>query len=202
MGYTHYWTYKNPTIALAKYMNQETDIYKLDYDQREEAYKGLPAKDKIIKRIENHIKAFKEIAKDVQLIVDEARKKGIVICDGSGKGNPIISQTNIWLNGDGSKELDHETFAFDLFDIGRFNKIENLENDEIWSFCKTAHKPYDLVVCASLMAIKHHLKSDFKISSDGSIEYGEWKEAIEFYENLFNRKAPKQLMNYLQKEHA
>lgn len=202
MGYTHYWTYKNPTIALAKYMNQESDIYKLDYDQREDAYKSLPDKNKIIKRIENHVTAFKAIAKDVQLIVDEARKKGIVICGGLGEGEPNISQTNIWLNGDGSKDLDHETFAVDLFDIGRFNTIEKLKNDEIWAFCKTAHKPYDLVVCASLMAIKHHLKSDFEVSSDGSIEYGEWDIAIKFYEELFNRKVPKQLMNYLQKETA
>lgn len=183
-------------------MNQETDIYKLDYDQRDEAYKSLPDKIKIIQRIQNHVTAFKEIAKDVQLIVDEAIKKGIVICGGLGKGNPEINDIRIWLNGDGSKNLDHETFTIDLFETGSFNTIEKLKNDEIFAFCKTAHKPYDLVVCASLMVIKHHLKSDFEVSSDGSIEYGEWKEAIEFYEKLFNRKVPKQLMNYLQKENA
>lgn len=181
-------------------MNQETDIYKLDYDQRSIAYANLPNRKNILVRIENHLNAFKEIAEDVQLIVNEAQKRGIVIKGGVGEDEPKINQYGIWLNGDGSKDLNHETFSIDLFETGSFNTIEKLKNEEIFGFCKTAHKPYDLVVCASLMAFKHHLKRDFEISSDGSLEYGEWNEAIEFYEKLFKRKTPASLMKYLKKE--
>ena len=182
-------------------MNQETEIYKLPNEERDEAYQTLPNKKRIVQRIENHLKAFKAIAKDVQFIVDEARKKEIVICGGVGEDDPKIDQYGIWLNGDGSQDLNHETFSLEMFDTGRFNTVEKLKNSEIFGFCKTAHKPYDLVVCASLIAIKNHLKSDFEISSDGSLQYGEWDEAIEFYKELFpKREIPKSLMKYLTRE--
>ena len=46
-----------------------------------------------------------------------------------------------------------------------------------WSFCKTARKPYDLLVCACLIATHEILGYD--VSSDGDLE--DWKPAINFY---------------------
>ena len=68
-------------------------------------------------------------------------------------------------------DLDHETFLLTRKDSGNFN------------FCKTARKPYDLMVCAVLFLAKYHLKDKIKISSDGDME--DWKPAIEFVESLF-----------------
>ena len=42
-------------------------------------------------------------------------------------------------------------------------------------FCKTARKPYDIVVCMALIALEHHARAD--ISSDGDQE--DWQDAID-----------------------
>ena len=38
----------------------------------------------------------------------------------------------------------------------------------VFSFCKTAFKPYDVTVCAALIAFKHRLGPDATVSSDGN----------------------------------
>ncbi len=43
-----------------------------------------------------------------------------------------------------------------------------------WSFCKTARKPYDLVVCAILLRAHQHMPTCVAIGSDGSWE-AEWQ---------------------------
>lgn len=58
----------------------------------------------------------------------------------------------IFLNGIG--EDGHETFAI------------NTGASE-WGFCKTARKPYDIVVCKVLLILKHYLGDDIKVESDG-----------------------------------
>ena len=47
-----------------------------------------------------------------------------------------------------------------------------------FNFCKTARKPYDLVVCASLIMINELVPDAFEIGSDGSIH--DWQYAIDF----------------------
>lgn len=66
-------------------------------------------------------------------------------------------------------DLGHETFFLARKDKG--------------GFCKTARKPYDLMVCAMLFLAKYHFKDKIKISSDGGTE--DWKPAIEFVASLF-----------------
>lgn len=74
-----------------------------------------------------------------QAIVAVAKSKyGIVIRNGFGDDKPTINMEKIWLNGDGSNGLDHETYCL----------ISGKASD--FDFCKTAEKPYDLVVNAML----------------------------------------------------
>ena len=47
-----------------------------------------------------------------------------------------------------------------------------------FNFCKTARKPYDLVVCAALILINQMAPDVFDISSDGSIH--DWRYVIDF----------------------
>lgn len=91
---------------------------------------------------------------------------------GSGKGRPQFTSKVVCFNGDAINDLDHETFY-----IG--------ENYFEWTFCKTARKPYDLLVCACLLAAREILK--FDVSTDGTFE--DWKPAIDFYvETIYSEK--------------
>lgn len=60
----------------------------------------------------------------------------------------------------GTAELSHEDFVL------REHYNQNLVND-YFGFCKTAYKPYDLMVTGCLLILNHYLKSNITISSDG-----------------------------------
>jgi len=63
---------------------------------------------------------------------------------------PVFGPDVIRFNGVGDD--GHETFLV--------NRIDSL-------FCKTAHKPYDDVVCACMIVFNHYLGDKVKITSDG-----------------------------------
>lgn len=68
-------------------------------------------------------------------IIKDCDDKGILIRNGWGTGNPIVTLDCISINGNADTELDHESFVIsdDKEDIG-------------FGFCKTARKPYDYAV--------------------------------------------------------
>jgi len=72
----------------------------------------------------------------------------------------------ILFNGKGSDA--HEDFSL------RATYKENLDE---FNFCKTARKPYDVVVVACLLILKYHLKELIHVSSDGFSE--DWQEGQE-----------------------
>jgi len=76
-------------------------------------------------------------------------------------GGPIVDESRIHLNGEGSD--GHETF------------IINREGTD--DFCKTAAKPYDVVVVAILLAAKTIAPDAFDVDTDGIL--GDWEEGIE-----------------------
>lgn len=86
---------------------------------------------------------------------------------GAGNG-PEFSKDLVIFNGVG--ENSHETFV-----------IAYKEND--WNFCKTARKPYDLLVCACLLAAADIL--EYKISSDGDLN--DWIPAMKFYNKVIEK---------------
>tara|TARA_Y100000310_G_scaffold118012_1_gene116738 strand:+ start:916 stop:1515 length:600 start_codon:yes stop_codon:yes gene_type:complete len=55
-----------------------------------------------------------------------------------------------------------------------------------FEFTKTAHKPYDLVVCCCLLLAKKHLRDDIVVTSDGS--WDEWQDAMKIIVNDFGYK--------------
>ena len=91
----------------------------------------------------------------------------LIICGGNGADIPIFNKTEVWFNGDERNGLDHETFYI-------------TRNNDDWSFCKTARKPYDLLVCAVLIAAHNIL--GYEVTSDGDLE--DWKEAIDLYSEV------------------
>ena len=96
-----------------------------------------------------------------------------------------VNKNRIRFNGIGDK--GHETFLFDFTKTG-------------FEFCKTARKPYDIPVCKVLIILKHYLKDDLKVSSDGDIEKGEWEEPIEEIVQEFGIEYVKEIQKELEKE--
>lgn len=102
-----------------------------------------------------------------------------------GSGQPEVTESLISFNGDGDAGEDHESFVVELEDRAYedegMRKWQSLRPG--FGFCKTQRKPYDLVVCCSLMALSESLEG-FKVSSDG--DEGDWSEAFEFYREKVN----------------
>lgn len=105
----------------------------------------------------------------VEKIVETAVEAGIQIENDFGQD--IFS-----FNGVG--ENAHETFGF-------------AAGDEGFNFCKTAFKPYDAVVTASLIHIKSVLKDDITVTSDGN--WVDWEGGTLLFEEVFGH-APEQML--------
>ncbi len=104
------------------------------------------------------------------------------LCGGDGTGEPEFKKDIICFNGDASKELDHETFLLQVDNDGR------AENGLVFDFCKTARKPYDLMVQISMLRLKHHFPES-KISSDGDSK--DWANGRKLYKKIFGENPPK-----------
>ena len=103
---------------------------------------------------------WSKIVRLAKAAIKTAEKHGIVIRDGWGKGKPKIDNKEIYLNGDGEKDLDHETFRI----------TKKLKDD--WGFTKTARKPYDAVVATILVGIQKIAPKKFEARADGSLRIG------------------------------
>jgi len=117
------------------------------------------------------LQAVKLIQKAHKLINKE---KICVIRGGLGEGTPMINESQVWFNGDEKTGMDHETFSI------KWYPEKGIARD----FCKTARKPYDILVCFSLLAFKHAF-NDYKVfhfSSDG--DNSEWEEAKDLFTRI------------------
>lgn len=112
----------------------------------------------------NYDEGFMNVQLDIQKIL-RVKPNDIILRGGDGTGEPEFKSEFICFNGNGEDNLDHETFYFD--------------GVTDFSFCKTARKPYDLIVCLILISLKNHIEG-FDFSSDGDKD--EWESIFEFYE--------------------
>jgi len=112
---------------------------------------------------------FKEWTEGVKAIVETATEAGIPLGNGLGFDAPNIDETLVALNGVG--EYGHETFGIRL-------------GDEGFDFCKTAQKPYDSVVTASLIHAKKIFGDSIEIKSDG--DWDDWEGGQLLYETVFD----------------
>lgn len=120
-------------------------------------------------------KASKQIKKFADFITTN-KSEVYKICGGLGDGNPIFNESEVWFNGDRAQSLDHETF-----------KIYWGKKSD--SFCKTARKPYDLIVCFALLTFAEILPEAFTFSSDGTVADDEWQKGVEYYETFTGKTA-------------
>lgn len=99
---------------------------------------------------------------DIQRVVAMA---GIPLANGQGEPGtlPIFNEEEVYFNGVGP--ASHETF------------VVRYGGATVSDFCKTAQKPYDLMVCACLIILKRWIPT-LKVSSDGGEEELGWGNAI------------------------
>lgn len=83
------------------------------------------------------------------------------------------------LNFNGVGNLSHEDFSF----------REHFRENSDFDFCKTARKPYDVVVTACLIVMKHYLKDGINVSSDG--DASEWNDGLELAKKVTKLKTLK-----------
>lgn len=101
---------------------------------------------------------------------------------GSFNGD-FIKNNTLAFNGIGDNS--HETFVMqqdlnpEQWEIDRAGE----DNGLFFEFCKTARKPYDVMVCAALIIAKKRFGKYIKIASDGSDEPDMWQEAKEICQN-------------------
>jgi len=98
--------------------------------------------------------------------------------DNDPKSDQRIHASANLLKFNGIGELGHETFYFEREPDLSYTK----EDSEVFNFCKTARKPYDLAVCCSLIIAKQHFP-ELKVSSDGDLN-DEWQEAIKLTQKI------------------
>ena len=123
---------------------------------------------------------------DVKKIITQAERCGISIgnFDGTNHG-PTYDQNSFRFNGYGG--LAHETFLWECVptDTAEWRKDEL----DTFDFCKTARAPYDAVVTAVLIRVKHIYGENVTISSDGLWDADEllgWHDGRELYETVFD----------------
>lgn len=102
----------------------------------------------------------------------------LIIYGGMGEGKPTFNSEMINFNVDANIDMAHETFRIK----------RNESKDFCGNFCKTARKPYDLLVVACLIAASQIIGLTF--SSDGFIDYkgvrncDDLQSGIDFYNKV------------------
>jgi len=134
-------------------------------------------------RDQPHIKeSYGALALDIKRICTAVRFLGIELGDAHGEGKPEFTESRVAFNGVG--EESHESFVW-------VARVEQRNHDKgepsIFDFCKTAQKPYDAVVTASLIRAKYYYGDEVDIKSDG--DWSDWKAGRDLYQLAFGEVA-------------
>jgi hypothetical protein len=118
--------------------------------------------------------------KNYQKALTEIRKiiiaKKSILAGGDGEGAPEI-RGKISFNGKGDED-SHESFFLAL----------GLKENEDFNFCKTAQKPYDVVVSACLCVLAYRLGTGIEVSVDG--DYEDWVAGAKLATKVLGIKIP------------
>jgi len=107
---------------------------------------------------------YQRAVKDCQKIVRYAHINGLVKLSGYTAHCKVGKYGGVVLNGTGDNA--HENFYL----------REHFKQNEDFNFCKTAQKPYDIVVVACLAVLKHRLGDNIEVSTDGFLK--DWVAGI------------------------
>ncbi len=118
---------------------------------------------KLLRNLPEHSMSAGGYYKEVPLVI-----RGL-----TGTCEPIINDRYIAFNGDegtlsGLESMEHESMVL--------NRIKDAEDEDSRWFCKSARKPYDLVVCALLIVVANIATDAYKMGSDGGPE--DWEPSL------------------------
>jgi hypothetical protein len=125
--------------------------------------------------------AFAKATEAIRRYKSFLEDRGLVVRGPDGEGVAFLNKTEVAYNGDGAQGLDHESFC-----VERDNQAERGG----FAFCKTARKPYDTLVCLSLISFLEAFgdKAVFSYCSDGGDE--DWGEAYDIYREVSGKRPP------------
>lgn len=130
-------------------------------------------------KISQHSTRFEACAKDMRKIIEAAPQLGITLCGPSGDASmPVEFETDdegrpfIAINGKGADS--HESFHW--------------PPTEDFDFCKTAEKPYDVIVVACLAVAAEIFGTEIDVTSDGDRK--DWADGVRFAEHVLGRDIP------------
>lgn len=96
----------------------------------------------------------------------------VPLADWNGEGRPQADSEGgpgtVRFNGQGPED-DHETFSWPP-DLGERQEYLSGNQDEVFTFCKTARKPYDAVVVACLLRAKAIMGDAIRVHTDAGDE--------------------------------
>lgn len=117
-----------------------------------------------------HYWSYNEIAPEdkISKVIDEITKL-IAICN--IKLNMNINEKEILINGDKENNEDNQDFLLNFKEVSK-------------SFCNTAKKPYDFVVCLVLLSCANNF-DNFEFNSNAGIL--EWYKPIVLYEDIIGK---------------
>jgi hypothetical protein len=101
--------------------------------------------------------AFGKAVADLRRVLPDL---GVTLAGFDGHGTPTLDDDHIVFNG----KVPH---LCEPFEIARV-EFDPRGRDRFFSFCKTEHQPYDLVVKAALIILFRHLGESLAVGSDGS----------------------------------
>ena len=122
---------------------------------------------------------WRQICQEISALVAASSCKLLRESD-EPKSAPQIDDDVIRFNGQG--EEGRETFMVER--VAPPPSAWRADETEIFDYCKTARKPYDLVVCGALAVLAEHA-TDIHVHSDGDLT--EWGPALKWAEKVLGR---------------
>jgi len=190
MGFTHYW-YKEAELDKKSFKRFSKDVNKVikalelivplaDYDGSGKpevtteriSFNGVA--DCGHKRRDLGITWASDNSGGISLVTKEDEKTGLESdVEGSWFAGATLNQRTC----DG--DCSHESFTFERVVKGKTPDKDN----KVFDCCKTAYKPYDLVVMTCLLLAKKHFDDAIVIKSDGTLK--QWQDAFYLIKKLF-----------------
>ncbi len=93
----------------------------------------------------------------------------VPLAGGDGSGTPDVDEASVCFNG--VNPDDYETFAFEI--------------SSGFHFCKTANRPYDIVVTACLAIAKDVFGNEIQVTSDGDPR--DWVAGVDLASRVLGR---------------